>query len=202
MSVATDFRAKAQQLLDRIASSNSAELAKLGFATIRPFQVGVTKVFLKDPLMQLLETKLQEKLRAYVQHAQKRWRGMKARRMYAELKQGCKVAQTLARTAIARKRFLDLRARHQATTLMQALARTRVARRTFTGLRRAAVMIQKFARGWWIRRSIGKLKSKAAADKVRKLREEELRQEELRRSKEEQAALRAQLEAQQEAVEN
>ena len=147
-SAATDYRAKAQQLLDRIASSNSAELAKLGFATIRPFQalrlgcvlcctvqlrlgcfcagwrgsvggegervahqislacrnhlhsfgcqtrdtarllhcvqaspqfvsvgysgacdalsleVGVTKVFLKDPLMQLLENKLTEKLRA------------------------------------------------------------------------------------------------------------------------------------------
>ena len=66
----------------------------------------------------------------------------------------------------------------------------------FAQRRRAAVLIQKIARGRAVRRTIGRLKSKAAEEKIRKMREEEERRAELARAKEEQEALREKLEEQ------
>lgn len=143
------------------------------------WQVGRSKVFMKEDFQQMLEKRIGDAVKGYVRTIQTRWRGAKCRKRFLAMKKNVFFVQSACQTILAVTKFQELRRRREACVALQAGLRAVAQRVDFVKRRNASVMIQKVCRGWLSRRKIGKLKGKMAAERIQRMREEEERQKQL-----------------------
>ncbi|CAK0796130.1 unnamed protein product, partial [Prorocentrum cordatum] len=153
-----DFKDLSQQLLSKL----EARWAKEGQPMAeKSWQVGRSKVFMKEALQEMLERGMSTALHVYVVRLQTRWRACRARRLFLKTRASAAVLQAGLRTIRAATAF-QLRRRR---------------------LRCAAVALQRRFRGWSCRRKFGRLKGEMAAERIQRIREEEEQREELAAAK-------------------
>lgn len=119
------------------------------------FQLGATRVFLRESVHRQLENSRAERLKNAAVVIQKHARGMLTRKRWNHQKQGAIVIQSAWRSYNLRKRFLRLR---KAAVKAQAIQRGRVARK------RVAKMRHELSR----RRQMQKIQKERAAQRVHK----------------------------------
>ncbi|XP_071526723.1 unconventional myosin-XV isoform X1 [Panulirus ornatus] len=96
------------------------------------FQLGTTKIFLREALEQTLEEERYKRLSHSVITLQRHVRGYLTRRKYRSLQRSAVLVQSLVRMWLARRRYRNLR---QAVVKVQALARGRRTRTLFIRLK-------------------------------------------------------------------
>eukprot|EP00931_Biecheleriopsis_adriatica_P076367 TRINITY_DN5007_c0_g4_i1.p1 TRINITY_DN5007_c0_g4~~TRINITY_DN5007_c0_g4_i1.p1 ORF type:complete len:1783 (-),score=512.44 TRINITY_DN5007_c0_g4_i1:78-4991(-) len=141
----------------------------------KSWQVGRSKVFLKEELQGRLEKSIGDAIKVYVIRVQKRWRGFVALRRFRAMRKAASQVQASLRALRAVVEYQELLQRSRACVSVQATLRMLVQRSQLLQKKSAAVTIQKRYRGWACRRKVGKLKGKMAADRIQKMREEEER---------------------------
>ncbi|XP_052782593.1 myosin-VIIa-like isoform X3 [Mya arenaria] len=113
------------------------------------FQLGRSKVFLKDAqdayLEQCREVALTEKI-SVIQKCIRMWA---VRRRYLKMRGSCTTIQSCWRGYYARKRFLAMR---QGYMRLQALARSRILTARFNAQRSMVINLQRYCRGFLVRR--------------------------------------------------
>lgn len=177
-----DYRALSQRLVMEV----EARLRKKGTNLAeKVWQMGNSKIFMKEELEREFERLLVESAKHHVIEIQRRWRGYSQGRHFRAVKRLAAAAQATFRTIYAVTTYQEALRRIAAATAIQATLRSLAARATWTHQRRAAICMQRFLRGWRCRARIGKLRSKVAAEKIRKMREEEERQEALKSARRE-----------------
>mmetsp|Transcript_65426 Transcript_65426/g.156435 ORF Transcript_65426/g.156435 Transcript_65426/m.156435 type:complete len:1692 (-) Transcript_65426:12-5087(-) len=199
-----DFRLLCEKLLSDVEQrlrKDSIELPE------KSWQMGQTRVFMKDEVERHCERLLVERSKRFVILIQTTWRRFSQRKRYLALQSGAKAMQALFRTHLAMQKLAKAIALRRATLGVQSALRMHLARVNFLRRRRAIVSIQRFARGWWCRRRIGQIKGKMAAARVQRMREEEERKQALTAAKKEaeeqkqaMEAMQRQMEAQQAEV--
>lgn len=155
----------------------------------KSWQIGRSKVFLKEELQSRLEKSIADALQAYIVRIQKRWRGHKLRKRYRAMRKAAVQVQASLRTLRAVAEYQEARRLNCACITVEASLRTAAMRLRHTRRRAAALGIQRAFRGWSCRQRVGKLKGRQAAERIQKLRETEAQKEALekaRRSSEEQ----------------
>jgi len=169
-----------KELCRRILSEMEGKLqADKVVMEAKSYQVGRSKVFIKDELQAELEKRIGRAVQVYVIRVQKRWIGYKARKRFKEMRKSSVVLQVAMRTL---KAVLTYRAeieKKKAAIVLQASMRMVRLRIPFARCRLSALTIQRILRGWLSRRRVGKLKGKAAADRIQKMREDEERKVQL-----------------------
>lgn len=176
-----DYRSLSQ----RLATEVEARLLKEGTELDeKPWQLGQTRVFLKEELERHLERLLVESARKQMTLVQSFWRGYVQRKRYQATRAAIVELQAALRTRVAAAAYKQLLRRHKAVVELQAALRGAAVRAAFVKRREAALCIQRFARGWRCRSKIGKVRGKMAAEKVRKLREEQERNAALQQARE------------------
>jgi len=165
-----DFKELSRRLLMQMEARYVAEKQPLEEKT---WQIGRSKVFLKDELQSRLEKSMGESVKAFVVRIQKRWRGYVQRKQYIAMRKAVECMNTAFRTYVAKERYREIQERVKAAVLFQASLRTTEKRIFYLRCRKASVLLQKRVRGWMCRRRIGQLKGKMAAAKIEKLRREE-----------------------------
>mmetsp|Transcript_75596 Transcript_75596/g.149412 ORF Transcript_75596/g.149412 Transcript_75596/m.149412 type:complete len:1015 (+) Transcript_75596:70-3114(+) len=193
-----DFKELSRRLLMQMEARYVAEKQPLEEKT---WQIGRSKVFLKDELQKRLEKSMGESVKAFVVRIQKRWRGYAQRKQYIAMRKAAEYMNTAFRTFVAKERYKEVKQRYKAAVMLQAGLRT--AQRRIVHLQRCqgAILLQRRARGWLCRRRIGQLKGKMAAARIEKLRREEESKRALElaaKHAEEKARQLAQVEAQRE----
>jgi len=165
-----DFKELSRRLLMQMEARYVTEKQPLEEKT---WQIGRSKIFLKDELQRRLEKSMGESVKAFVVRIQKRWRGYAQRKQYIAMRNAAECMNAAFRTFVAKERYKEVKERHKAAVLLQASLRT--AERRIVHLKRlhSAVLLQGRARGWLCRRRIGQLKGKMAAARIEKLRREE-----------------------------
>jgi len=161
----------------------------------KPWQMGTSRFFMKEELERQFERLLIDCARGYVVTLQRRWRGYAQKRRYQKMRAFAVSMQAALRTRQAVADFRVAKRRREAALEIKSALRTFVVRATFTRRRQAAISIQRYSRGWRCRSRIGKIKGKLAAEKVRKMREEEEKREQLQKAKEEAEARAREMEA-------
>jgi len=139
----------------------------------KSWQVGRSKVFLKEELQEQFEKRCREGYKSHVLRMQKVWRGYKQRRRYRAMRVSALALQAGLRMLRAVTEFRAAQKRRQACILVQAFLRMRAQQRTHICRRAAAITVQRMVRGWRCRTRLGKLKGKLAAEKVQRMRDEE-----------------------------
>ncbi|CAE8729512.1 unnamed protein product, partial [Polarella glacialis] len=183
-------------LCQRLATEVEKRLVREGVALEeKAWQMGQTRLFMKEELERHFERLLVESAKRQVLTLQRRWRGYSHRRRFLAIRAAAVEVQAALLTRQAVAEFQELKRRHNASVLLQASLRAAAARVIFIRQRRASVTVQRFVRGWRCRSWLGQLKSKNAAEKLRRLREEKERQTELGQAREEARRKDAELEA-------
>eukprot|EP00927_Polykrikos_kofoidii_P069125 TRINITY_DN6450_c0_g3_i1.p1 TRINITY_DN6450_c0_g3~~TRINITY_DN6450_c0_g3_i1.p1 ORF type:complete len:1904 (+),score=486.14 TRINITY_DN6450_c0_g3_i1:65-5713(+) len=172
-----DYKDLSRKLLEAIEEQLRKEKEPLD---ARPWQIGRSKVFLKEELQKALESRISSALSRYVVKIQKTWRGFRMRKRYREMKKAAVIFQATLRSVVSAKEFRTTLNQKNASVEMQAALRTVVLRRIFLRQRTSVVKVQKVYRGWKCRSKVGKLKGKMAEDRIRKMREEEAREDAFR----------------------
>lgn len=167
-----DYKELVRRLLNDMEAKILAENEKL---EPKSWQVGRSKIFLKDEIQAMLEKRIGTAVAGYVIKIQKLFRGYRQKKRYKAMRRAGLAIQASLRTLRAAATFRVERLRLQACLSMQAAFRTMVLRSSLLKKRRAAVTVQRIFRGWRWRRKIGKLKGKKAEERIQKLREEEAR---------------------------
>jgi len=139
----------------------------------KSWQVGRSKVFLKEDLQGRLESSIGEALKSFVIRIQKRYRGFVLKKRYRAMRKAAGLLQASLRTLRAVTAYRAEKARTQACLTLQASFRMAVLRLAFVRRRAGALRIQRTYRGWATRQKVGKLKGKMAADRIQKMREDE-----------------------------
>lgn len=153
--------------------------AKIKGLEPKSWQIGRSKVFLKEEVQARLEKAIGEAVKVFVLRIQKRWRGFRAKRRYRAMKQAALQMQALLRTLKAAAEFRRNLYQNKACVTLQASLRMLSQRLQFIKEISGAIKVQTICRGWLCRRKIGKLKGKLAAERIQKLREEEERKKAL-----------------------
>jgi len=164
--------------------------AKLQGLEPKSWQIGRSKVFLKEEVQAKLEKAIGEAVKVFVLRIQKRWRGFRAKRRYRAMKQATLQVQAVLRTVRSVVEFRKNLLHGKACVSLQATLRMLSQRLQFLKRKSAIIKMQTLCRGWLCRRKIGKLKGKLAADRIQKMREEEEKKQaldEARRSAQERA---------------
>merc|ERR1740123_2978340 len=193
-----DFKELSRRLLMQMETRYVTEKQPLEEKT---WQMGRSKVFLKDELQTRLEKSMGESVKAFVVRIQKRWRGYVQRKQYVAMRKAAEYMNAAFRTFVAKDRYKEVKERHKAAVLLQANLRTAERRILYLRHRQGAILLQRRARGWMCRRRIGQLKGKMAAARIEKLRREEESKRALElaaKHAEEKARQLAQVEAQRE----
>ncbi|CAN7975068.1 unnamed protein product [Ixodes persulcatus] len=117
------------------------------------FQMGKTKVFLKDAHDLFLEQERDRVLTRKILILQKAIRGWYYRRRFLKMRKSAVVIQRCFRTYLQRKRFVAMRTGYQR---LQALIRSRILSHRFKHLRGHIVALQARCRGFVVRREYQK----------------------------------------------
>jgi myosin heavy subunit len=112
------------------------------------YQLGISKVFLKDGQRATLDDLRAVALSAAVIRMQTVWRGYRQRKEYLRIRHVIICAQTAARRHIRRKQYVAMK---RAAIIIQSWERMRKPRRNFLQLRNVALLVQKAARGFFAR---------------------------------------------------
>jgi len=175
-----------RSLCQRLASSVEDRLKQQGAVVEeKSWQIGQTRLFMKEDMERHYERLLVENAKSHVITLQKRVRGFLRRRRFCAVRRLALGIQCAARTNRAVAAFAEAKRRRTAALALQSAMRTSAARARFVCQRLAALTVQRCVRGWRCRRRLGKIRSKAAADKVRRLREEEERERVLQQARRE-----------------
>eukprot|EP00930_Biecheleria_cincta_P069554 TRINITY_DN57282_c0_g1_i1.p1 TRINITY_DN57282_c0_g1~~TRINITY_DN57282_c0_g1_i1.p1 ORF type:complete len:1652 (+),score=454.86 TRINITY_DN57282_c0_g1_i1:128-5083(+) len=177
-----DYRSLCQRLLTHVEERLRREGTVLDD---KPSQIGHTRVFMKEEFERHMERLIVESAKRQVAMIQRCWRGFMQRRRYRAIREAALEVQAALRTNRAMRAYQELKQRHYAAVQLQASLRVVALREAFLRKRKAAVTFQRFARGWRCRRRLGGIKSKAAAEKLRRLREEEERRAAFEKAREE-----------------
>jgi len=121
------------------------------------YQLGNSKVFLKDAHDLFLEQERDRVITSNIVTLQRAMRGWYHRRRYKALRQSAIIIQTKWRSYMIRRNYLNMR---QGFLRLQALVRTRQLYGQFSHLRQHVVALQARCRGYLLRREI-KLKLRA-----------------------------------------
>mmetsp|Transcript_112673 Transcript_112673/g.313389 ORF Transcript_112673/g.313389 Transcript_112673/m.313389 type:complete len:1773 (-) Transcript_112673:269-5587(-) len=149
----------------------------------KSWQVGRSKIFMKEDLQSRLEESIHAAIQDYVICVQKRWRGHVQKKRYRAMRKAAALVQSGLRTLRAVIDFNATLQQNQACVALQSFFRTLGLQRRHDLRRAGACRIQKVFRGWNCRRRIGKLKGKMAADRIQKMREDEERRNALEAAK-------------------
>lgn len=149
----------------------------------KSWQLGRSKVFLKEELQSRLENCIGEALKSFVIRIQKRFRGFLQKKKYRAIRKATALVQAHLRTLRAVLTYSAERRLQEACLTVQASLRMAACRTVFVRRRSAAVRLQRIFRGWACRRRLGKLKGKMAAERIQKLREDEARKVEFEAAK-------------------
>jgi len=200
-----DYRNLCQRLVTEVEQKLRRDGAALDE---KPWQMGQSRVFMKEDLERHFERLLVESAKNHVIEIQRRWRGFSQGRHYRSMQTLAKETQCALRTFQAVQSYHEAKRKRDAVLTLQAALHGFLAQKAAARHRFAATNIQRIFLGWRCRRRIGKIRGKAAADKIRKLREEEEKQEALQRARKEAQdkdreleAMRQELEAKQKAAE-
>ncbi|XP_071164800.1 myosin-VIIa-like isoform X4 [Mytilus edulis] len=113
------------------------------------FQLGRTKVFLKDAQDVYLEQQRELALTRKILILQKTIRAWHCRRRFLKMKGSCVTIQTTWRSYIERKRFLLMRQGYQR---LQAMIRSRILTARFNAMRGIIIDVQRYCRGFIVRK--------------------------------------------------
>lgn len=113
------------------------------------YQLGNSKVFLKDAHDLFLEQERDRVITGHIVTLQRVIRGWCHRRRYQELRRNTIVIQTKWRAYVTRKHYLEMR---HGFRRLQALLRTRQLHQQFSRLRQRVVSLQAHCRGYLLRR--------------------------------------------------
>lgn len=175
-----DFKELSRQILQTMEAKLRADKVAL---EDKMWQIGRSKVFLKEDLQAHLEGRIAAAVSKFVVRVQKRYRGFSARKRYKAMKAAALVAQAQLRTFVAVKAFRDAQMRYHATVALQAALRMAGPRRLWLRRANGIRKMQALARGFLTRRKIGRLKGKKAEERIAKMREEEERAKALEAAK-------------------
>ncbi|CAH1781656.1 unnamed protein product [Owenia fusiformis] len=115
------------------------------------FQLGKTKVFLKDAQDVFLEQERERVLAAKIIVIQKVLKGWFTRKKYQRMRQSIVLLQAVLKGYAAKKRYEKMR---QGMMRMQALYRSRMLTNRFNQLRSKMIEFQKYCRGYLARRQV------------------------------------------------
>ncbi|ELR24836.1 myosin head (motor domain) domain containing protein [Acanthamoeba castellanii str. Neff] len=149
------------------------------------WQIGMTKVFLKESQNNALELLRNQCITSRVVSIQSWWRMIVVRNYYLQYRISVIVAQTVARRWSARRRFLSLRS---ATVLLQSFTRMKIARKAFL-----IALQKKREEEERKRREEEERRRREEEERKRREEEERIRLEEERKRKEEEARQREEL---------
>lgn len=169
-SLDPDYKELSRKILMEVEAKFEAQKQPL---EAKSWQVGRSKVFLKEELQGRLEKTIGEAVKVFVLRIQRRWRGFRAKRRYRAMKAATLQVQAILRTLRDRTLYLAELQKSKASVTLQASLRMLAQRSVFVKRRLQAVRIQSIWRGWSCRRKIGRLKGKLAADRIQKMREDE-----------------------------
>jgi len=139
----------------------------------KSWQIGRSKVFLKEELQGRLEKSIGEALKSFVILIQKRWRGFREKKRFKAIKKASLQVQAALRTLRSVVEYQERKQKHDACVTLQATLRMSALRNAFVRRRAGALRVQRVYRGWRCRQKVGKLKGKMAAERIQKMREEE-----------------------------
>mmetsp|Transcript_33960 Transcript_33960/g.88535 ORF Transcript_33960/g.88535 Transcript_33960/m.88535 type:complete len:1277 (+) Transcript_33960:19-3849(+) len=111
-----------------------------------PYQMGKTKIFMKEQLQQALEELLTDAVAKRAVRVQSFWKMRQARARYMRQLVSARQLQAILRTCGARTEFLAHVRKKRSATAIQACYRKVVRRRKYLHLRDAALRLQKFVR--------------------------------------------------------
>ncbi|XP_056022908.1 unconventional myosin-IXa-like isoform X20 [Ostrea edulis] len=138
------------------------------------YQIGITKVFLRESEKIFLDESLHSAIMLRVVRIQRWFKSILERRHFVALRTSCVVIQTMVRMYLSRQRRLKLRRQLQAVVTMQRYLRGWRTRRCYLTTINAVILIQSWYKGWRIRRQYRSQIEEALEQ--RKKREEEERQ--------------------------
>ncbi|XP_035827560.1 myosin-VIIa [Aplysia californica] len=168
------------------------------------YQLGKTKVFLKDAQDSYLESQRELTLTKKILVIQKMVRSWHFRRRFLKMRKCIVTVQSTLRAYEERKRFLVMK---QGYMRLQAMIRSRILTARFNVIRGWALNVQRFCRGYLVRQWVQKrmlavvqiqasVRTLLAQKKLRRLRiEYEMKMEAERIRKEEEAALKKKMNA-------
>mmetsp|Transcript_53069 Transcript_53069/g.121111 ORF Transcript_53069/g.121111 Transcript_53069/m.121111 type:complete len:701 (+) Transcript_53069:1755-3857(+) len=111
-----------------------------------PYQMGKTKIFMKEQLQQVLEELLTDAVAQRAVRVQSYWKMRQARARYLRKVISARQLQAILRTCGARTEFLVHVRKKRSAVAIQACYRKVVRRRKFLHFRDAALRLQKFVR--------------------------------------------------------
>ena len=117
------------------------------------FQMGKTKVFLKDAQDVYLEQQREIVLTNKILILQKTIRAWHCRRRFLKMQGSCITIQTIWRSYIERKRFLQMR---QGYLRLQAMIRSRILTARFNAMRGIVIDVQRYCRGYIVRKWVSR----------------------------------------------
>ncbi|XP_074658425.1 myosin-VIIa-like [Tubulanus polymorphus] len=182
----------------------SKNICQAVFGANADYQLGKTKVFLKDAQDVYLEQERDRVLTKKIIIIQKCIRGWQCRRRFMMMKKGSVVVQSAWRGFAQRRRYKAMR---QGYLRLQALFRSRILSHRFTMLRNKMINFQRYCRGYLARRNYNKrlqsivviqsgIRRSLAQKKYKIIKQEHARRMEAERlRKEEEERLRKQMNA-------
>ncbi|CAJ1423783.1 unnamed protein product, partial [Effrenium voratum] len=131
-----DYRSLCQRLVLEVEE----RVAKQGTTLPeKSWQLGLTRVFMKEDLERRMEQMIVESAKRQVQTIQRCWRGFCGRRRFQNLRRAALQFQAIARSVLAQRRFQD---KQRAAQQLQAIFQSFRAQSRFAARRRAAVEVQ------------------------------------------------------------
>eukprot|EP00392_Amoebophrya_sp_AT5.2_P005398 g5407.t1 len=176
----------------------------------KAWQIGRSKVFLKEDLQKLLEAEINAAVTEFCIRIAKMYRGYLCRRRFRAQRAACLKLQCFVRCVFAVRRLRRMKERRKAAVALQTAARGSVARKRYRRMRTGALKLQSRWRGVHVRLHLGDFRELAnkrdaerARSKIQREREDaerrrladqvEAQKREMEEAKKEQAAKEAAL---------
>ena len=160
--VATGADPDYRSLCQRLATEVEERLCKQGVVLEeKSWQMGQTRVFMKEDLERRMEQMIVESAKRQVQTIQRCWRGFAQRRRFRMLRGAALQFQAVCRTAVKARSFQKFRT---AALQIQASMKTALAEERMQRLRAASLEIQAALRTIGALREVEQLRREAAAE--------------------------------------
>ncbi|EGG24917.1 class VII unconventional myosin [Cavenderia fasciculata] len=164
-------------------ANNLINLVNMSYANIdaSEWQMGTTKVFIRDPQYRVLEELRKEKLIKKVVLIQSAWRMFRLKKKYQALRKAAVLLQTAVRSTVARKELGQTKA---AATRIQASWKMYKTRRDYLCTKESVALIQTEIRGFLARKRTAEL-VEVKRDRLRRLAEIQAEKDSASRSQKE-----------------